>query len=83
MYQPLIWAAVVGDEASGLAAALDPEDVDRPPDALVDGMRGDMELVGDLFRRKVLVDQQQAIELSRAQTRDAARHDILDLCRIV
>jgi hypothetical protein len=66
MYQPLIWVAVLGDEASGLAAALDPEDVERAPDALVHRMWGDMELVGDLLGGKMLVDQQQAIELSRA-----------------
>jgi hypothetical protein len=83
MYQPLIWTAVVGDEASGLAAPLDPQDVERPADALVDGMRGDMELVGDLLGREMLVDQQQAIELSRAQTRYASRHDVINLCGVV
>jgi len=83
MYQTLIWAAVVGDEASSLAAPLDPKDVERPADALVDGMRGDMELVGDLLGGKVLVDQQQAIKLSRAQTRDAARQNVINLCGVV
>jgi len=38
MYQPLIWAAVLGDEASGLATALHAEDVQRAANALVDGM---------------------------------------------
>jgi hypothetical protein len=39
MYQTLIWAAVAGDEAGGVGAALDPKDLERAADALVDGMR--------------------------------------------
>ncbi|WP_309662017.1 hypothetical protein [Sphingomonas sp.] len=83
MYQPLIWAAVAGDEASGLAAALDAQNMKRSPDALVDGMRGDMEFVGDLLGRQMLVDQEEAIKLASAQSRHAARHNVINLCRIM
>ncbi|MEO5611405.1 MAG: hypothetical protein ABIQ67_01355 [Sphingomicrobium sp.] len=57
MYQPLIWAAVEGDEAGGLAAPLDAKDVERAADALIDGVRRDVELVGDFLGRQMLVDQ--------------------------
>jgi hypothetical protein len=73
MYQTLIWPAALGDEAGGLASALDPEDVERAANALVDGMRGDVELGGDLLGRQMLVDQAQAIELAGAELRNAAR----------
>jgi hypothetical protein len=83
MYQTLIWAAVAGNEAGGLGPALDPEDVERDPDALVDGVRRDFELGRDLLGGQVLVDQPQAIELARAQPRDAARDEHFDLRRIL
>jgi len=50
MYQPLIWAGVLGNDARGLAAALDAKDVQGTANALVDGVRRDCELAGDLFR---------------------------------
>ena len=37
-----------------------------------------MELVGDLFGRQVLVDQKEAIQLARAQPRNAARDQYLN-----
>jgi hypothetical protein len=83
MYQTLIWAAVLGDDARGLAAALDSKDVKRAADALVDGMRRDIKFGRDFLGRQVLVDQPQAIELARAQPRDAARHYHFDVCRIL
>jgi hypothetical protein len=67
MYQTLIWPAVLGDEAGCLRAALDAERVKRLADALVDRVGGDVELAGDLFRRQVLVDEAQAIELALCQ----------------
>lgn len=39
MYQSLIWAAVLRDQASGMRAPLDPEDLERSPDTLIDRMR--------------------------------------------
>lgn len=83
MYQSLIWPAVAGNEAGGLGAALDAEDVERAANALVDRVGRDIELRGDLFRGKVLVDEPQAIELARAQPRDTARDEHVNLCRIL
>jgi len=39
MYQSLIWAAVLSDDARCLTAALDSKDVERSSHALVDGVR--------------------------------------------
>ncbi|MES2136402.1 MAG: hypothetical protein V4502_05000 [Pseudomonadota bacterium] len=64
MYQPLIWSAVLGDEARRLRSALDAKDRKRLADALVDGVGGDIELGGDLFRRQMLVDESEAVELA-------------------
>src|SRR5438128_1970571 len=77
MYQPLIFPAVAGDDAGGLAAALDSQRVNGAADALVDGMRRDAELGGDLLRRQMLVDEAQAIELSRRESRDPPGHHIV------
>jgi hypothetical protein len=49
MYQTLIWAAVLGNEAGGLAAALNAEDVERAADALVDRVRRDVQLDRDFL----------------------------------
>jgi hypothetical protein len=70
MYQSLIWAAVLRDDACGLATALDSKDMERAPDALIDSVRGDVELGRDLFRRPVLVDEEQTVELTSAEPRD-------------
>jgi hypothetical protein len=66
MYQTLIWSAVARNEASGLGAALDPQNMERAADALVDRMRGDIELGGDFLGRQMLIDEAQAIELTGA-----------------
>ena len=49
MYQPLIFAAVLRDDAGGLAAALDAEDLKSPADALIDGVRRDRQRRRDLL----------------------------------
>jgi hypothetical protein len=67
MYQTLIWPAVAGDDAGGLGPALDAEDVKRATDALVDCVRGDLQLGRDFLRRQMLVDEAEAIQLTRAQ----------------
>jgi hypothetical protein len=72
MYQPLIWAAVVGDDSRRLASALDSKDVERAPDTLVDGVRGDVELGRYLLGIEVFVDEPQAVELPCAQSCDAS-----------
>ena len=74
MYQSLIWFLVMRDDARGLGSPFDSKDCEGLPDALVDGVRRDVELGRDFLRRKVLVDEQEAVELSRAQPRDALGH---------
>jgi len=49
MYQSLIWAGALRNDARGLAAAFHAEDVQSPPNALVYGMWGDGELARNLF----------------------------------
>ena len=63
MYQPLIWALMAGDDARGLCATLHSKGLKGAPDPLVDGMRRNMKLGGDFLGGKVLIDQQQAVEL--------------------
>jgi hypothetical protein len=55
MYQSLIWSMHLRDEASRLAAALDPEKVQSAADALVDGVRGNTEFDRNLLGREMLV----------------------------
>jgi hypothetical protein len=83
MYQTLIWSAVAGDDAGGLGPALDSQDLERASDSLVDGMRGNVELRRDFLGRQMLVDEPQAIELARAQPRNAAGDLCLHFGRIV
>ena len=66
MYQSLIWAAVLGNEARRLAAALDAQDMERAANALVDRARRNSQLGRDLLRGVVRVDQPQAVELARS-----------------
>jgi hypothetical protein len=49
MYQSLIWSGASRDDARGLRPALDPQDVKRAADPLVDGVRRDIELGRDLL----------------------------------
>jgi hypothetical protein len=83
MYQTLMWARVEAesarrvarDHAGGLSAPLDAEDVQGAANALVDGMRGNVELGGDFLGRKMLLNQAQAIELPGRQPGDTACRD--------
>jgi hypothetical protein len=67
MYQSLIWAAVPRHDARRLRAAFDAEDLEGLADALIDSVRGNLEFRRDLFRRQMLVDETQAIELALGQ----------------
>jgi hypothetical protein len=49
MYQSLIWAVHLGDHARGLRTTLDAEDMEGAADALIDRMRRNAELDGNLF----------------------------------
>jgi hypothetical protein len=62
---------VLGDQAGCLRAAFDAENVQRAVDALIDGVRRDVELGGDFLGIEVLVDQAQAIELARREAGNA------------
>jgi len=42
MYQSLIWPVMAGNDPRGLSAALHPKNSKSLPNALVDGVRGDM-----------------------------------------
>jgi hypothetical protein len=66
MYQSLIWATVLGNEARRLAAALDAKDMKRAADALVDRVRRNAKFSRDLFRGMVRVHEPQAVELAGA-----------------
>ncbi len=53
-----------GDHPRRLAAPFDPEHVERLADALIDGVRGNPEPLGNFLRRKMLIDEQQAFALA-------------------
>jgi hypothetical protein len=74
MYQSLIWVFVAGDDARRLRAPLDTEDAKRLPDPLIDSVRRDVELGRNLLRIEVLIDEQQAVELTGAELRYARGH---------
>jgi hypothetical protein len=70
---------VLGDQAGCLRAAFDAENVQRAADALIDGVRRDVELGGDFLGVEVLVDQAQAIELARREAGNAGCRRIIVL----
>jgi hypothetical protein len=66
MYQSLILALVLRDDASGLGAALNSKNSKGLANALVDRVRGDIELARNFLGAEVLVDQEEAVELACA-----------------
>jgi hypothetical protein len=77
MYQSLIWLPVAGNDAGGMRPSLDAEDLQGQANALVDGMRRDLQLGRDFLRVEVLVDEEKAVQLAGAQSGDALSHDVL------
>jgi hypothetical protein len=77
MYQTLIWPAVPGDDARRLGASFDAEDVKRLANPLVDGVRGNAELGGDLFRIEMLIDEAQAVELTGGEPGNPLSNNIV------
>jgi hypothetical protein len=77
MYQSLIWFFVLGDDARRLRPPLDSEEGERLADALVDRVRRDMELGRDFLRGQMLVDEEEAIELTRGQSGDSGGHYVV------
>ena len=82
MYQPLIWPCGLRYQAGRLRPPLDLQDLQRTSNALVDGVRGYIQLERDFFGRQMLVDQTQAVELTRAQPGQAGRELRLRVLRI-
>jgi len=77
MYQSLIWLGILSDDPCRLRATLDAEDLERLPDALVHGMRRNLELSGDFLGTQMLVNQPEAVELTWRQTVDALSDGIV------
>ena len=73
MYQSLIWRVPLRHQPGGLRAPVHAQDVERAPDSLIDRMRGDAKLNRNLFRRQVLIDQQERVQLPLAEPGDAGR----------
>jgi len=67
MYQPLICPTVLRYQARRLGATLDAKDLQRLTYPLIDRMWRNPQLDGDFFRRKMGVDETQAIELAWCQ----------------
>jgi hypothetical protein len=73
MYQALICAAMLGDEARRLRPPLDAKDLQGLANALIDGVRGNSEFGRDFFGIEVLIDEAEAVELTLIQPRDTLR----------
>ena len=71
MYQSLIWSVDLRDHARSLGPPLDAKDLQGAADPLVDRVGRNAQFHGYLFRRQMLVDEQQSIELALAEPADA------------
>jgi hypothetical protein len=83
MYQPLIWlgeATLGGNQARGLRSTLHAKDLQGLANALIDGVRRNAEMAGNLLRREMLVHKLQAFPLSGGKTCDALGSVI---CRLI
>jgi hypothetical protein len=83
MYQSLIWRVVLGNDARSLGTALDAERLEGDADALIDGMRRDVELRGDFLGGQMLVDQQQAVELTASEFRNPLSMTFVHVAMVV
>lgn len=83
MYQTLIWFGVTRHDACGLCTAFDSEHLQGEPNALIDGMGRDIELGRNLFRRKVLVDEQKTVELPTRELSNPLGHFFVDIARVL
>jgi hypothetical protein len=83
MYQSLIWLCVASYEACGLRAPFHAERLEREADALVDGVWRDVEFSRDLFRRKMLVHERKAIELTAGELRNPLDHLFIHIARVL
>jgi hypothetical protein len=74
MYQTLIWAAGLRNDARRLCPPGNAKDGKGLADPLVDGVRGNVELCRDLLRRQELVDEDEAVDLAGGEFSDALGH---------
>jgi hypothetical protein len=74
MYQTLIWAAVLGDQACSLVAPGNTKNPKGLADPLIDGVGRDLELCRDFLRRQELVDEPQAVDLARGKPGHSLGH---------
>jgi hypothetical protein len=83
MYQSLIWFAVSADDSRGLRPPFDAKHLQRETDALIDGVRRDVELGRNLFRRKMLVNERETIQLPARELRNPLSHFFVDIARVL
>jgi len=57
MYQTLMWAAVLRNDARGLSAPFHSEDLEGLADALIDRVRRNVELRRDFLGGEMLIDK--------------------------
>jgi hypothetical protein len=76
MYQSLIWAGVLSNDARCLLARVDTEDLKRLPHALIDGVWRNPEFGRDFLRAQMLIDETKAVELSGSQAGDPLLHRV-------
>lgn len=76
MYQSLICGAILCDSASGLASPLDAERCKSLANALIYGVRRDVELGGNFLRIEVLVYQSEAGQLPFCEPRYTSSHRV-------
>jgi len=81
MYQTLIWRAVPRDDARGLGPAFDTEGLESQANSLIDGMRRDVKFGRDFFRREMLVDKQEAIQLPPREFCNPLGHVFIEIAR--
>jgi hypothetical protein len=77
MYQPLIWPTVLGYDARSLGATSHTQCVERLANALIHGVRRNVELSRNFLRGEMLIDKAKAIELAGAQARDPRYHIVV------
>jgi len=74
MYQSLIWSFDLRNDPRRLRAPLDTKNSKGLADPLVDRVGRYFELARDFFRGQVLVDEEQAIELSGSKLGNPLGH---------
>ena len=82
MYQSLIWLVVASDEACCVGPTFNPQGLERDSNALIDGVRRDVELGRNFLGGEMLVHQQKTVELPASQLREPLFYCPLPIVRI-